>query len=253
VLATSTIRRLCLRGALTVAVCLSLHAAPASAQEAKTGSPAFERFRWSFFDNKDSWRDGLDREALLQLAGEERSRAEDMLTRLLPDERGIIGLGELRSSRAEPQLVRLFNAERQAQRAAKRAADSGWLPYRLLHLAKALWQIRPDPRWLAAVTEVLASADLDIQRQDAAATLSVFHDPAAVRALVNALDDPAKLVRHHAARALLMIHGLGDEADFMSHGPEHMMFRVMSNDSARREGGKRDILAAIAGRTISAP
>jgi hypothetical protein len=196
------------------------------------GSPAFERFRWSFFEDKDSPRNGLDTPALVQLEGEERSRAEDMLIGLLPDERGIIGLGELRSGRAEPQLVRLFNAERRAQR----ASDSGWLPYRLVHLAKALWQIRPDPRWLAAVTEVLASADLDLQRLDAAAALSVFRDPGAVRALVQALDDAAELVRHHAGRAL-----------------QHMMFRVMSDDPARREGGKRDILAVIAGRAISAP
>ena len=69
-------------------------------------SPAFECFRWSFFDDKDFWRDGLDRTALLQLEGEERKRAEGMLIDQLPDERGIIGLGELRSRRAEPQLIR---------------------------------------------------------------------------------------------------------------------------------------------------
>ena len=90
----------------------------------------------------------------------------------------------------------------------------------------------------------------DLQRMDATVALSVFHDPVAVRALVKALDDPAKLVRHHAARALLVIHGLRDEADLMKHGSEHMMYRVMSDDLTRREGGKRDILAAIAGRPI---
>ena len=52
---------------------------------------------------------------------------------------------------------------------------------------------------------------------------------------------------------LLMIHGLSEEADVMKqHNPEHMMYRVMADDPARREGGKRDILAAIAGRPISA-
>jgi hypothetical protein len=87
------------------------------------------------------------------------------------------------------------------------------------------------------------------QRLDAAIALSVFRDPVAVRAL----DDPAKLVRHHAAGALLAIHGLTDEADVTRHSPEHMTYRVMSDDTARRDGGKRDIMAAIAGRPISAP
>src|SRR5215216_736966 len=108
-------------------------------------SPAFERFRWSFFDDKDFWRDGLDRTALLQLEGEERKRAEGMLVDQLPDARGIIGLGELRSRRAEPQLIRLFNAESQAQRAAKRINDASWSPYKMVHLAKA-WSapLQPD-------------------------------------------------------------------------------------------------------------
>src|SRR5262249_15464329 len=162
--------------------------------------------------------------------------------RYLPDVRAVIGLGELRSRRAERQLARLFEAERRA----------GGGP-RLVYLAKALWQIRPDPRWLAAVTEGLPGAAIDVPRRHAAESLAVFRDPAAVVALVKALDDPAALVRHHAARGLLTIHGLSEEADVMKqHGPEHMMYRVMADDPARREGGKRDILAAIAGRPISA-
>lgn len=204
-------------------------------------SPAFERFRFSFFEDVDSPRNGLDEAALAELRGDERTRAEEMLIRYLPDTRGVIGLGVLRSRRAERQLAPLFEA-------ALRAGDES----RLVYLAKALWQIRPDPRWLSAVTEILASADYDLQRMNAALALSIFHDPAAVAALVNALDDPASLVRHHAARALLVIHGVLDD-DVMKPDREHMMYRVMSDDPARRGGGKRDVLAAIAGRTLSKP
>ena len=71
-------------------------------------------------------------------------------------------------------------------------------------------------------------------------------DPVAVPALINALDDTEPLVRHHAARGLLEMHGLSTE----SRDPAHMMFRVMSDDTARREGGKQDILAVIDGRPI---
>ena len=70
-------------------------------------SPAFERFRFSFFEDPDSPRNGLDIKALAALEGEERSRAEDMLLQYLPDTRAVIGLGALGSRRAEPALVQL--------------------------------------------------------------------------------------------------------------------------------------------------
>jgi hypothetical protein len=143
----------------------------------------------------------------------------------------------------------LFEAERRAQVESGRALDGDWFPYRLIGLARALWQIRPDPRWPAAVIDVLASAADDVQRMTAAETLYDVRDPATVRALVAVLDDSDGLVRHHAARGLLAIHGL----PAYSSETGHMIYRVMSRDPARREGGKQDILAAIGGRPIPAP
>jgi PBS lyase HEAT-like repeat len=198
-------------------------------------SPAFERFRFSFFEDPDSPRNGLDMKALAALEGEELSRAEDMLLRYLPDTRAAIGLGALGSRRAEPALLQLFEAERGSESSEQ------------IYLAKALWQIRPDPRWLVAVIDVLTSAGEPMRRLTAAETLYHFRDPATVGALVKSLDDPEGLVRHHAARGLFALHGLPDN----SNDPQHMMYRVMSNDAERHEGGKRDILAAVGGRPIS--
>ena len=110
-------------------------------------SDAFNHFQFSFFEDAYSARNGLDTEALGQLENEERAQAEDMLIRYLPDTRGVIGLGVLRSRRGEPLLVQLFNAERQARR------DSS--SYSLVELSKALWQIRPGSRSLAAVPRSL--------------------------------------------------------------------------------------------------
>jgi HEAT repeat protein len=196
-------------------------------------SAAFERFRFSFFEDPDSPRNGLDLKALAALEGEERSRAEDMLLQYLPDTRGVIGLGALGSRRAEPALVRLFEASE--------GSDSSEQVY----LAR---QIQPNPRWLDAVIEVLASADEPMQRLTAAEALYHFRDPVAVGALAKALGDPERLVRHHAARGLLALCGLPDD----SEDPQHMMYRVMSDDADRREGGRREILAAIARRPIPA-
>jgi HEAT repeat protein len=58
----------------------------------------------------------------------------------------------------------------------------------------ALWRIRPDPRWPAAAIDVLGSATEPIERQEAAEALYDVRDPAAVQALVEALDDPEPLV-----------------------------------------------------------
>jgi hypothetical protein len=212
-------------------------------------SVAFERFRFSFFEDPNSPRDGLDTTAVSQLAGEERDRAEDMLIRSLPDSRAVIGLGVLRSRRAEFPLVVLFEAERSNQLAAKHIPGRFWSTDALVYVAKALWQIRADPRWLAAMTDVLASGSDWTQRQTAAEALCDVNDPAVVRALIAALDDPEPLVRYHAARGLLMLHGL----PAAPRDPEHMMYRLMSDNAARRAVGKHDILAAISAHPSSRP
>jgi hypothetical protein len=203
-------------------------------------SPAFERFRFSFFEDEYSAHDGLDTVALGELEGAERTLAEEMLLAYLPDMRGVIGLGELHSRRAERPLTALFERDCTARNTST-----------IVYLAKALWQIRPDPRWLAAVVAVLTSAEFDMQRMNAAFALCVFRHPDAVQPLMQALDDPEALVRHHAARALLVIHGLMDEKGLGPPDNEHMLYRVMADEPARRGGGKRDVLAAIKGRPIA--
>jgi HEAT repeat protein len=196
-------------------------------------SGAFERFRFSFFEDTYSARDGLDLSSLAQLSDDERVRAEDMLLAYLPDARAVIGLGVLRAQRAEPALTRLFEAEHNEP-------SSG-----LVYLAKALWQIRPDPRWLDAIVDVLGSGTFWPERMSAAEALFDINDSAAVPALIKALDDDESLVRYQSAHALLASHGLPADSD----DSEHMIYRLMSGDAARRESGKRDVLAAIAARS----
>ena len=87
-----------------------------------------------------------------------------------------------------------------------------------------------------------------MQRLTAAEALRDMRDGTAVPALIKALDDDEALVRHHAARGLLSLHGLPDH----SEDSQHMTYRVMSANADRRDGGKRDILAAVAGRPLAA-
>ena len=212
-------------------------------------SAAFQRFKFSFFEDPTSAQDALDTAALGELSGDERKRAEDMLIAFLPDSRAVIGLGVLRSRAAEPRLVALFVAERARQMAAKTHLDRDWNPLGVIYLAKALWLIDPDPQWPPAMIDALASSKYWMGRQEAADALSGICFPAAVDALIKALDDDEPLVRCSAARALLATYGLPPEP----MTPQAMCIRLMSDDAANRAAAKHDILAAIAGRRLLPP
>jgi hypothetical protein len=212
-------------------------------------SAAFERFKYSFFEDPTSAQDTLDRASLASLKGDERTRAEDMLIAFLPDARAVIGLGVLRSKKAEPELEQLFDEKLKEQADTTRDAQKqdDYNPLGLLFLSRALWLIDPDPRWPLPAIAVLGSAGDWVHRQEAAEALGAMHAPEAVAALTKALDDVDALVRFSAARGLLAIYGLSyDPVDIQS-----MVYRVMAEDAARRDGGKRDVLAAIAGRAMA--
>jgi hypothetical protein len=214
-------------------------------------SAAFERFRYSFFEDPTSAQDALDISTLTALEGDERTRAETMLLAFLPDSRAVIGLGVLRSRQARAELTRLFDVERAQQIQARvdvamqPGGPSEWYPSAMLYLAHALSRIDPDPRWPQAAIEVLSSASDWVFRQAAIEALYGINEPLAVQALIHALDDTEPLVRYAAAHGLLMLYGLPSQ----SYDPAHMMVRVMSDESTRHDSGKRDILDAIAGRT----
>jgi HEAT repeat protein len=216
-------------------------------------STAFQRFRYSFFEDPTSAQDALDIPSLARLEGDELRQAESLLLAFLPDSRAVIGLGVLRSRAAQPELTALFETERKQQIEARHNAAmqpdgaSEWYPSGLLYLAQALWRVDPGPRWPQAAIEVLSSAPYWVFRQEAVEALAGVNEPSAVQAFVHALDDAEPLVRHAAARGLLALYGLPtDPTDLQS-----MAIRVMSDDAARREGGKQEILAAIAGRTAA--
>ena len=221
-------------------------------------SAAFQRFKYSFFEDPTSAQDALDIPSLAALQGDERSHAESLLLAFLPDTRAVIGLGELRSRKAEPPLIRLFDIERKQQIEARHNTErqpggaEEWYPSALLYLARALWRIDPDPQRPQAIIEVLSSAREEVFRQEAVEALYGIDDPSAIQALTGALDDAVPLVRYAAARGLLTLYGLpGDPADPKDMVIKDMAIAVMSGDAARRESGKQKILAAIAGRTAS--
>jgi len=206
-------------------------------------SEDFEAFRFSFLDDRNSARDGLDTASLLKLQNREHDLAERMLIEALPDTRAVIGLGVLGSRRAEPLLLQMFELECAAAQADHVSGDRQWRAHALIPIAQALWRIAPQPRYARAIAGTLRCAPSWTERMDAGLALAEMPLPEVEDALVEALDDRDALVRHHAARALLMIHGL----DFDARAINHMVYRVMAEDPERREGGRRDVIAAADG------
>lgn len=146
----------------------------------------------NFFGNPfDAWHDGLDVPRLTRLQGEELAQAEAMLLKNLPDTRAVVGLGEIRSQKALEPLRQLLRAKTHATTEA----------------AVALLKIASDTEGLEPIIRTLGDAKIFwSQRMEAAIALSNFRSEHAVNALVSALDDTDKLVRHHAAKSLLSLY-----------------------------------------------
>jgi len=146
-----------------------------------------------------------------------------MLIEALPDRRAIVGLGALRSRRAERRLTAIFELECAAAQAARIAGDKDWRATLLISTAQALWRLEPRQRYARALIGTLRCAPKWAERMDAAAALAEMPTLEVEEALAEALDDRDALVRHHAARALLAIMALrpipGDEPYGLSrHG-----------------------------------
>ncbi len=118
----------------------------------------------------------------------------------------------------------------------------------LIWSAQALWRIQPNPSYAQPLIENLRASANETDRSDAAAALGEMPIPEVDSALLGALDDPDTLVRYHVARSLLMIHGqTPNDLDVNS-----VMARIASNNPTRRAAGKRDLLAAVANKPLSA-
>jgi hypothetical protein len=143
---------------------------------------------------------------------------------------------------AEQRLSRRFERECAKAQAAYAAGDENWRGDLLIATAAALWRVAPQERCARVLIGRLRFARARAERMDAAAALAEMPTAEVARALNEALDDRDALVRHHAARALLAIHGV--EID--PRAGQSMVHRVMAGEAERRETGRRNIAAAVA-------
>ena len=208
-------------------------------------SAAFEAFRRRLDDGAGR---RLDLAALATLQGRERRRAEQMLLDALPDPCAIEALGELATARARRRLSALFEQQCARAQAASVAGETHWNGAALIASAAALWRLAPQDRFVRVIIGRLRHARAASERMDAAAALARMPNREADQALNEALDDRDALVRHHVARALLVLHGVEIDA----HAAHCLIYAVMAGEAARREEGLRDIARALAQRPLRA-
>lgn len=174
-------------------------------------SEAFERFRKSnFFGNPFSAiHDGLDTQALTSLDGDDLAKAEALLIKALPEGRAVIGLGEIRSKKAEAPLRKLAGR-----------------PEIAVEVAVALYRISGDTSGVKAIIDTLRDQRNHwSKRQDAAIALRQFRTQQVADALLDALHDPEGLVRYHVSNSLLILYGQMDENDV--HTTPEVSIRAM--------------------------
>ncbi|TFF93878.1 HEAT repeat domain-containing protein [Candidatus Thorarchaeota archaeon] len=157
---------------------------------------------WEYFlanyygDPYMMWHDGIDEKSVTRLSGDERRKAEVMLIDSLEDgsHYGAIGLRELRSTNALPDLERLL------------PLSTGTLR---VEIAVALSLIRQSVEYVSYILDVLKNSAFWSCRIRAAIALRRFPSEQVVEALFEAVaEDPDYLVRNHSSETILFLHGM---------------------------------------------
>ena len=190
-------------------------------------SEDFDHFLKSNFfgDGFSAVHDGLDLRLLKALRGDELAKAENLLLKALPDGRAIIGLGEIRSQKAAEPIRRLLRDQRVATEAAV-----------------ALFQITRDTSGADSIINMLKDQRNPwSKRLDAAVALRHFRSEKVANALLDALNDPEKLVRYHASTSLLILYGQMESNDITTT-PEISIRMMRDGERAAAAGVLRKLV-----------
>jgi hypothetical protein len=203
-------------------------------------SKDFDRFVDTFFGTgPEAAMEGPDTGALERLQGSERDRAEKMLMDALgpKDSRPAVGLGVLRSKAASARVRELM------QEAEGNVSDPDGGA--LVNTSLAYHQIEGDPKAITNITNVLEQSPFAPIRVDAAVALREIRAPEAEAALWKAVEnDENDLVRHNAAKALLMMKGV--LTDPRESPPATI--RVMMKPPHIRSDAVRELKEMLAGK-----
>ncbi len=168
--------------------------------EKKKRSSAWKRFIYEFFERSayEQWHDGVNPYVVLDLVGEEREEAENILIEsvqkgeMWPTE----GLAALKSQKALPILKKkLTNAP----------------PPTNIRIALAIEEIEGSGEYVSVIIDELLTGYSPYNRLEAAMKLRKFPTQEVINALFKGVLDPDYLVRNHSSESLLEIHGFEPE------------------------------------------
>jgi len=183
-------------------------------------SSEWDRFMENFFgDPYMMWHDGIDPTSVLDLKGDEREKAEEMLIESMKEGSywAPMGLAELKSKKALPELKDLLTKSSGKMR---------------IEISVALCTIEETHEYVPVIIDVLKQNPSEYIRLDAARALRYYPTHSVVDALFDAVLDPAYLVRNHACESLLHIHGL--QAIISNHREifKHIIFDYPEEEGA---------------------
>ena len=190
-------------------------------------SADFDRFLKSNFfgDGFSAAHDGPDIHLLKALRGDELAKAEVLLIKALPDSRAVIGLGEIRSQKAAEPIRKLIRDPRVSTEAAV-----------------ALFLIARDTSGADSIINTLKDQRNPwSKRLDAAVALRHFKSEKVANALLDALNDPEKLVRYHASTSLLILYGQMEPNDITTT-PEISIRMMRDGERAAAAGVLRKLV-----------
>ena len=209
-----------------------------------TGSAPYREFYRNFVAAADGElaRNGLDESVFARLTPDERVAAERVLLARLgnEDSRIAIGLGLLRSTKALAGLRRAMDRQ-----------GSG--PFASSAYALAVWRIAEEPQAIdAAVAIARNPTGHDAPRVDAVVALAQMPAEPARRALLEILEsEPEYLLRYHAFKGLLILHGYPwMEADDHAGALAREIGAALADPRARRIVAAR-LEQLTAGRTLA--
>jgi HEAT repeat protein len=163
----------------------------------------FQRFLDTFFGaGVEAAKEGPDTGALSRLQGYEQDEAERMMLERLSieDTRSAQGLGIVRSQKALPKIRELMKSIEGKATELEGGA--------LVALSLACYRIDGDPRAFENIVKVLETSTVDVFRMDAVHALREIGTADAKEALLKVVEnDEVPLMRHNAAKALLIMAG----------------------------------------------
>ncbi len=164
----------------------------------KDRSRAWNRFYYEFFERSayEQWHDGINPNVVLELKGEERAEAEDLLIK------------DVKKGGMWPTKALGLLKSKKALQVLKDELKKYAFHVLRIRLAEAIEEIEESGDYVSVIIDELLNDPSEYTRLEAAMVLRKFPRQDVIDALYKGVMDKDYLVRNHASESLLKIHSL---------------------------------------------